>query len=154
MAKGTLEVLLVDAYGLKDRESVLGCFNCINPCNTIKMRPYVVIQYENQESTSCVAEQGEGRKLVWNEKMTFNVEYPVPGVHEDQTYKLILRIMDKHKLSDDNLVGEITIYIKDVLSFGAEKGKAELRPQKYRVVLPDKTYSGEISVAVTFTLNV
>lgn len=46
------------------------------------------------------------------------------------------------------------IYIKDVLSLGAEKGKEELKAQKYRVVLPDNTYSGEISVAVTFTLNV
>jgi NurA-like 5'-3' nuclease len=46
------------------------------------------------------------------------------------------------------------IYVKDVVSFGVETGKAELRHGKYRVVLPDKTYSGEISVAVTFTHNV
>ncbi|XP_057498717.1 16 kDa phloem protein 1-like [Actinidia eriantha] len=152
MAKGTLEVLLVNAHGIKDRErNLLGCLYCLNPCNAIKMRPYVVVQFGNQESTSCVADQGEGKKLVWNEKITFEVEYP--GV-EDQTYKLILRIIDKHKISDDNFVGETTIYIKDVLSIGAEKGKAQLGTQKYRVVSPDNSYSGEISVSVTFSLDV
>jgi len=35
-----------------------------------------------------------------------------------------------------------------------EKGKAELHRGKYRVVLADKTYAGEIDVAVTFTLDV
>ncbi|KAL6998339.1 hypothetical protein U1Q18_008463 [Sarracenia purpurea var. burkii] len=154
MAKGKLEIWLVDAQGIKDRESLLGSLSCLlNPCNAIKMRPYVVIQYQKQEFTSCVADQGEERKLVWDEKITFDVEYP--GVDdEDHTYKLIFRIFDRHKVSEDAFVGEATIYIKDVLSLGAEKGKAKLGVQKYRVVQPDKTYSGEISVAVTFTLNV
>ncbi|KAE9455594.1 hypothetical protein C3L33_12496, partial [Rhododendron williamsianum] len=119
MAKGKLEVLLVDAQGIKDRESQF---------------------------------LGEEKKLEWNETITFDVEYDPDA--EDQPYKLVLQIFDKHKISEDNLVGESTIYIKDVLSLGAEKGKEELKAQKYRVVLPDNTYSGEISVAVTFTLNV
>ncbi|KAE8099384.1 hypothetical protein FH972_017369 [Carpinus fangiana] len=46
------------------------------------------------------------------------------------------------------------IYVKDVVSLGVETGKAELRRGKYRVVLPDKTYSGEICVAATFTHSV
>ncbi|KAG5553934.1 hypothetical protein RHGRI_011710 [Rhododendron griersonianum] len=155
MAKGKLEVLLVDAQGIKDRESQFpGCLFCFNPCNTIKMYPYVVIHYGDQESTSRVADRkkGEEKKLEWNETITFDVEYDPDA--EDQPYKLVLQIFDKHKISEDNLVGESTIYIKDVLSLGAEKGKEELKAQKYRVVLPDNTYSGEISVAVTFTLNV
>ncbi|KAH7843018.1 hypothetical protein Vadar_011820 [Vaccinium darrowii] len=155
MAKGKLEVLLVDANGIKDRErQLLGCLFCLNPCNEIKMCPYVVIHYGDQETTSRVADRkkGEGKKLEWNETFTFDAEYN-PGV-EDQPYKLVLQIFDKHKISENNLVGETTIYIKDVMSLGAEKGEAELRTQKYRVVLPDNTYSGEISVGVTFTLDV
>lgn len=36
---------------------------------------------------------------------------------------------------------------------GLEKGTAELQPRKYRVVLPDKRYAGEITVGVMFTKN-
>ena len=43
------------------------------------------------------------------------------------------------------------IYVEDVVSFGVEMGKAELRQGKYRVVLPDKTSAGEICVEVNFT---
>lgn len=41
--------------------------------------------------------------------------------------------------------------MKDILLCGMEEGNLETEPQKYRVVRPDKTYSGEISVALTFT---
>lgn len=46
---------------------------------------------------------------------------------------------------------ECSIYVKDVLLRGMDKGKVEFGPQMYRVVRSDKHYSGEISVAVTFT---
>ena len=43
------------------------------------------------------------------------------------------------------------IYVKDVVSLGMvmEDG-AELGSRKYRVVREDQTYSGDVSVAVTF----
>lgn len=44
--------------------------------------------------------------------------------------------------------------MKELIELGLEKGKAELRPQKYRVVFTDKTYCGEIQVGVTFTAKV
>ena len=46
------------------------------------------------------------------------------------------------------------IYVKDLVSMGVETGKAHLRPTKCRVVLPNKSYAGEVSVAVAFTLDV
>ncbi|KAB1224117.1 Elicitor-responsive protein 1 [Morella rubra] len=115
MASGILEVLLVDAEGIRDKDFIE------------KMNPYLVMRYGNQECTSDLA-RGEGKKRVWNEKFTFKAEYP-----GDEDHK---------------------IYLKDVVSLGVETGKMELRRGKYRVVLPDKTYSGEICVGVTCTANV
>lgn len=47
-----------------------------------------------------------------------------------------------------------SIYVKDLLVSGVEKGTAELHPRKYSVVRTDKTYCGEIQVGVTFTPKV
>lgn len=46
------------------------------------------------------------------------------------------------------------IYLKELFEVGLEKGKADLGTQKYRVVLNDLTYHGEIQVAITFTVKV
>ena len=46
------------------------------------------------------------------------------------------------------------IYVEDLLALGAENGKSELHPQKYRVVGADQSYCGEIEVGITFTLKV
>ncbi|XAR50927.1 hypothetical protein NMG60_11005394 [Bertholletia excelsa] len=153
MAKGTLEVLLVEAQGIESRDSIFSCLPCFNSCNEREVRPYVLVQYRNQESTSSPAEQ-EGKKHVWNENMKFDVDYK-PDTEDDHNahHKLILRVMDQHKLSEDEYIGETTIYVKDVLSLGVEKGEEKLGVQRYRIVRPDNSYSGEISVAVTFTLR-
>ncbi|XP_048438921.1 elicitor-responsive protein 1-like [Pyrus x bretschneideri] len=138
MAGGVLEVTLVEAQGLKNMDFF------------VKMNTYVIIQYGNQKHTSNVA-KGSGTKPIWNEKFTFNVEYPGGADHK---YMLWFRIMDTQKLLDhDVVVGESKVYVKDVIALGTERGKAELRSAKHRVVLQDKTYAGEISVALTFTLN-
>ncbi|KAK3016399.1 hypothetical protein RJ639_007046 [Escallonia herrerae] len=50
--------------------------------------------------------EDEGKKHVWNEKFKFNVEYP--GGEEHPQDKLIFRVMDKHKISEDEFVGEAT----------------------------------------------
>ncbi|CDP06607.1 unnamed protein product [Coffea canephora] len=148
MANGRLEVLLVEAQGIRDRDKCIpGCLNCLNPCN-LATKPYVHILYAEQERTSCVA-KGKGKKREWNEKFAFEVKYPDGG--EDRVYKIIFRVMDQHKFTEDVFVGESTVYVKDILSTGAEKGKLEVQPRLYRVVQSDKTYSGEISVAFTFT---
>ncbi|XP_074340715.1 elicitor-responsive protein 1-like [Apium graveolens] len=146
MASGILEVTLVEGEELNEKK-LWCCFGCFNPCvnNT---KPYVILQYGSQKHLSCLAQE-EDKKQVWDEKFKFKVDYEGEGDHTNT--KLILSVMDKHQLSSDKLVGETTIYVKDILLVGMEEGKLELEPQKYRVVRPDTTYSGEISVALTFT---
>ncbi|KAK3038509.1 hypothetical protein RJ639_029309 [Escallonia herrerae] len=143
---GTLEVVLESAEGIKTRDTIC-CLGCLIPWIDAT-QPYVFVQHGSQEHISSVAEE-EGKKHVWNEKFKFNVDYPGGQDHPED--KLIFRVMDKHKISEDEFVGEATIYIKEVLLEGMERGKFELQSRKYRVVAPDTTYTGQICVAITFT---
>ncbi|OVA05933.1 C2 calcium-dependent membrane targeting [Macleaya cordata] len=136
MTRGILEVLLVDACDLRNMD-FFG-----------KMDPYVLIHYGNQMRKSTIARE-QGRAPVWNQKFTFDVEYK-----EHQQYKLNFVIMDKDTFSKDDYVGEATIYVTDVVSLGVEKGTSELKPAKYRVVLHNKKYYGEIRVGISFTRKV
>ncbi|MCL7035507.1 hypothetical protein MKW94_018307 [Papaver nudicaule] len=138
MTRGTLEVLLVDASELKNTDFIG------------KMDPYVVIQFGNQRRKSTVA-RGEGRAPLWNEKFTFDVEYPDNARDEHHQYKLNFTIMDKDRFSRDDFVGESTIYVRDVISLGVQNGTSEIRASTYRVVLHNKTYSGEIRIGLSFT---
>ncbi|RZC67861.1 hypothetical protein C5167_011557 [Papaver somniferum] len=72
-----------------------------------KMDPYVIIQFCNQKGKSTVA-RGKGKAPVWNEKFTFDVEYPDNIRDEHHQYKLDLTIMDKDRFSTDDFVGEWT----------------------------------------------
>ncbi|GMI87149.1 hypothetical protein like AT3G55470 [Hibiscus trionum] len=137
MAVGLLEVLLVGAKGLEDSD-FLG-----------DMDPYVIIEYKGQEHKSTVA-RGDGSSPSWNEKFTFKAEYPGSG----DGYKLVLKIMDKDTFSSDDFVGQATIYVKDLLAIGAEKGNAEIHPAKQSVVNAENRYCGDITVGVTFTREV
>ncbi|KAG6758333.1 hypothetical protein POTOM_038676 [Populus tomentosa] len=124
MAVGILEVKLVKAKGLGNPDFFgLSCY--------------------------CSSSLSQGGRPVWNETLTFKVEYPGQGGN----YKLTLKIMDRDTFSADDSVGEATIYVKDLLALGVENGTAELQTQKYRVVNADKSYRGEIQVGVTFTLK-
>ncbi|KAJ6892160.1 16 kDa phloem protein 1-like [Populus alba x Populus x berolinensis] len=146
MAVGILEVKLVKAKGLGNPDFFgLSCYCSSSSTN---MDPYVLVKYKSQERKSKVA-RGQGGRPVWNETLTFKVEYPGQG----GDYKLILKIMDRDTFSADDSVGEATIYVKDLLALGVENGTAELQTQKYRVVNADKSYRGEIQVGVTFTLK-
>ena len=51
-----------------------------------------------------INDAGQGGRPVWNETLTFKVEYP----GQDGNYKLILKIMDKDTFSADDSVGEAT----------------------------------------------
>lgn len=136
MAIGIMKVKLVSAKGLK-RSHLLG-----------RIDPYVWLQYRNQECKSSVA-KGQGHNPKWNEKFKYRVDYPVA----DEQYKLILKIMDHNKYTEDDYLGEAKIYVKELIELGLEKGKARLRPQKYRVVYTDLAYCGEIQVGITFTVK-
>ncbi|KAH9289739.1 hypothetical protein KI387_033856, partial [Taxus chinensis] len=123
-ALGTLEVLLVNAHGLHNSD-FLG-----------NMDPYVILKCRTQEHKSKVASR-EGNKPEWNETFAFNLS--------EGTSDLIIRIMDKDTFSADDFVGEATIPLEGVFMEGA------IPPSPYNVVLPDKTYCGQIKVGLTFT---
>ncbi|XP_028769933.1 elicitor-responsive protein 1 [Neltuma alba] len=136
MAIGFMEVLVVKAKGL--------------PLSDLFARidPYVLIQYKGQERQTSVVHEG-GSNPVWNEKFVFRAEYPGSG---DQ-FKLFFKIKDKDFFSADDFLGQAEIYVEDLLALGAENGRSELHPRKYRVVGADQSYCGEIEVGITFTLK-
>ncbi|XP_042404268.1 elicitor-responsive protein 1-like isoform X1 [Zingiber officinale] len=138
MSFGELEVLLVDAKGLKDTD-LIG-----------KMDPYVEIQYRDQQQKSKVAYTEGGGNPRWNQKFKFKIHHPLEN--NSIRHKLVLRVMDRDTFSADDFVGEATINVGDVIALGLEKGFMEVNPCKYRVVLSDKRYHGEIRVGVTFKL--
>ncbi|KAI3788473.1 hypothetical protein L2E82_01241 [Cichorium intybus] len=141
---GVLEVMLVDSEGIRAKR-FLGCVVC---CSTSAVnRPYVCVEYGDKKRISKVA-QGKGKKSIWDQKFEFEVDHPIDEKKSEQ--KLVFRVMDKHKLSDDGYVGVATIHVKDVVLMGMEKGDAELGSRKYRVVREDKSYTGDLSVSVTF----
>ncbi|XP_015699248.1 elicitor-responsive protein 1 isoform X2 [Oryza brachyantha] len=131
---GVLEVHLVDAKGLAGND-FLG-----------KIDPYVVVQYRSQERKSSVA-RDQGKNPSWNEVFKFQINSTAAtGQH-----KLFLRLMDRDTFSRDDLLGEATIDVTDLISLGMEHGTWQMSESKHRVVLADKTYHGEIRVGLTFT---
>lgn len=52
---------------------------------------------------------GKGKKRAWNQKFVFDVKYPAGEEgEEDHMYKIVIRLMDKHKFSDHDFVCETT----------------------------------------------
>ncbi|CAA6654989.1 unnamed protein product [Spirodela intermedia] len=114
-----------------------------------RMDPYVILRYMGQERKSRVLREG-GSNPTWNETFTFQAEYPAP----DHQHNLVLKIMDEDTFSADDFAGAATINVGDLLQLGAEKGSAELPPHRYRVVLADRSYQGDIRVGVSFKRKV
>ena len=102
-------------------------------CN---MDPYVIVKCRTQEQKSSVA-SSQGSNPEWNEKFTFTVS---GGVTD-----LTLKIMDSDSSNQDDFVGEASIPLEGLFM------KGSLPLTSYNVVLPDKTYCGEIKVGLTFT---
>ncbi|MCL7047033.1 hypothetical protein MKW94_022584 [Papaver nudicaule] len=111
MTRGVLEVLLVDACILKDTD-LIG-----------KMDPYVLIKFGDQK--------------LWNEKIKFDIRDYAGNTSDDghhPQYKLSFKIMDKDTFSKDDFVGELTIYVDDLLAQGMVNGKADVPPCNYSIV--------------------
>ncbi|RXH76970.1 hypothetical protein DVH24_019858 [Malus domestica] len=142
MPRGTLEVNLVNAKGLKNTE-FFG-----------NMDPYVIITCKKQQKKSKVA-TAQGSNPEWNESFVFSVADGVTELH--------LMIMDKDTGTADDFVGELRQVVAKIckkkknssqLTFNIplrtiyEEGK--LPPMKYNV-LRNKKYHGEIKIGFTFT---
>ncbi|CAA7389703.1 unnamed protein product [Spirodela intermedia] len=137
VVRGLLQIHLVDARDLKAMDT------------TSRMDPYVILRYMGQERKSRVLREG-GSNPTWNETFTFQAEYPSP----DNQHNLVLKIMDEDTFSADDFAGAATINVGDLVQLGAEKGSAELPPHRYRVVLADRSYQGDIRVGVSFKRKV
>ncbi|XP_078438037.1 elicitor-responsive protein 1-like [Wolffia australiana] len=131
--KGVLEVHLLDARGLKSSDLLS------------KMDPFVILQYKTEQGKSRVLREG-GTKPTWNERFTFPAEYTA----SDHKQKLVLKIMDNNRFTAADFAGAATIFVGDLMDFGAELGIAEMPAQRYNVVLADGTYYGDVRVGVTF----
>ncbi|CAN8254515.1 unnamed protein product [Cochlearia groenlandica] len=136
MVIGILEVSLISGKGLK-RSDFLG-----------KVDPYVEIQYKGQTRKSSVDKDG-GRNPTWNDTLKWRAEFPGSG----SDYKLIIKVMDHDTFSSDDFIGATTVYVKELLEMGVEKGNSELRPTKYNVVDSDNSFVGEILLGVTYSLQ-
>ncbi|BFG21883.1 hypothetical protein CerSpe_081570 [Prunus speciosa] len=124
MPLGTLEVLLVEAKGLKSTDFLS------------KIDPYVVFTVKTQEKKSNVT-KGQGNEAEWNESFLFTVSEDVS--------ELRLKIMDKDTFTADDFVGEATIPLEPLFTEGS------LPPTMYNVVNKDRDYHGEIKIGLTFT---
>ncbi|CAN6568008.1 unnamed protein product [Malus baccata var. baccata] len=125
MPLGTLEVLLVEAKGLKNKDFL---FN--------KMDPYVIFTVKTQEKKSTVA-KGKECDPEWNESFLFTVT--------DDVFELRLKIMDKDTFTKDDFVGEAIVPLEPLFADG------RLPPTAYNVVKKDQEYRGEIIIGLTFT---
>ncbi|KAF8380289.1 hypothetical protein HHK36_027771 [Tetracentron sinense] len=123
MPRGTLDVLLVCAKGLKSTDFFT------------KMDPYVILTCRTQEQKSSVA-SGQGSEAEWNENFVFTISN---GISE-----LTLKIMDKDSLTSDDFVGKATIPLEPLFMEG------NLPPTPYNVV-KDEEYCGEIKIGLSFT---
>ncbi|XP_057439999.1 16 kDa phloem protein 2-like [Lotus japonicus] len=122
MPRGTLEVILIGAKDLHDKEFLK------------KMDPYVILTYRAQEHKSSVA-KGAGSNPSWNESFLFTVS--------DNVYELNLRFMDKDTFTKDDFLGEAKIHLEPVFAEGSISETA------YNVVKEQK-YCGEVKVALSF----
>ncbi|CAL0315080.1 unnamed protein product [Lupinus luteus] len=136
MNTGILEVLLVNAEGIKHK-SLVGTPSY-----------YVVIECGTQSHRSKVS-SGKNKKPRWNEKFIFDFSL----VDKSSTH-LKCRIMTTKKhLTNGGFVGEAKVYIGGIITEGSDKGYIEIRPAAYNVVLEDDTYEGQIKIGFKFIAN-
>ncbi|KAK7340170.1 hypothetical protein VNO77_20865 [Canavalia gladiata] len=122
MPRGTLEVILISAENLHDRDFFA------------KIDPYVILTYRAQEHTSTVA-QGAGSDPTWNESFLFTVS--------DAASELNLRLWDKDTWTRDDFLGEVKIDLEPVFDVGAI-------PETVYNIVKDHKHRGELKVAITF----
>ncbi|XP_020589437.1 elicitor-responsive protein 3 [Phalaenopsis equestris] len=136
MSGGVLEVLLVNAEGLKH-------------ARLSGSRRHVVIECGAHTIASKFTTAEDG-KAWWNEKFSFNLSH----LDLKKLRRMRLRIVGQDKLFEHHHIGEATIHLMDIIKEGHHRGKIEIKPTSYNVVLEDQTYKGEIKVGLKFTSGV
>ncbi|KAI3873419.1 hypothetical protein MKW98_008071 [Papaver atlanticum] len=132
--EGILEILLVSAQDIRN-PNFIG-----KPC-------YYVIAHCGKQEVRSKTVSGEHKKAVWNEKLV--LRFPFSDL--ENMAHLKLRIMDTSTFSKDgNFIGETRIHLGGVITEGTDKGFIELKPARYKVVLEDDRYKGEIKIGLKF----
>ncbi|XP_026379700.1 elicitor-responsive protein 3-like isoform X3 [Papaver somniferum] len=129
--EGIVEILLVSAQDIRN-PNFIG-----KPC-------YYVIAHCGKQEVRSKTVSGDHKKAVWNEKLV--LRFPLSDL--ENMAHLKLKIMDTSKFSNDgNFIGETRIHLGGVIT---DKGFIELKPSRYKVVLEDDRYKGEIKIGLKF----
>ncbi|KAK7274445.1 hypothetical protein RIF29_15533 [Crotalaria pallida] len=136
MKTGILEVLLVNAKGIKHKNLV----------GTPSY--YVVIECGTQSQRSKVS-SGKHKKPWWNEKFIFDFT----SFDCKNSTHLKCRIMAAKHFRHGGFVGEAKVYIGGIITEGTDQGYIEIRPAAYNVVLEDDSYKGQIKIGFKFIAN-
>ncbi|KAI3954461.1 hypothetical protein MKW92_007407 [Papaver armeniacum] len=132
--EGILEILLVSAQDIRN-PNFIG-----KPC-------YYVIAHCGKQEVRSKTVSGEHKKAVWNEKLV--LRFPFSDL--ENMAHLKLRIMDTSTFSNaGNFIGETRIHLGGVITEGTDNGFVELKPARYKVVLEDDRYKGEIKIGLRF----
>ncbi|CAN1237131.1 16 kDa phloem protein 1 [Linum grandiflorum] len=136
MNKATLEILLVNASGIK-RTSLIG-----------KPHYYVIIECANQHRISKLS-PGEDHRTCWNQKFRFEL----PLIDWKRMTHLKLTIMDTELFKNGQCIGETIIYLGGIVAEGKNRGIVEMKPSPYNVVLEDGTFKGQLKIGIKFTIT-
>lgn len=136
MEEGILEVLLVNAQGIKHK-------------NLVGKPAYYVLIECGSEVRRSKTTSGYHHEAFWNQKF----EFELPSSEWTNLTHLVINIMDEDCFTDGGLVGRAIIFLGGIVAEGNDRGYIELHPSPYNVVLEDMTYKGEIKIGLKFTVN-
>ncbi|CAI0472175.1 unnamed protein product [Linum tenue] len=134
MSKATLEILLVNASGIR-RTNLIG-----------KAYYYVIIECGDQQRITKLSSSGKDHKTCWNQKFRFEA----PVIDWKRRTHLKLTILDTELFKDGEFVGETIIYLGGIVAEGKDREVVEMKPAPYNVVLHDGTFKGQIKLGIKF----
>ncbi|CAI0472176.1 unnamed protein product [Linum tenue] len=124
MSKATLEILLVNASGIR-RTNLIG---------------------GDQQRITKLSSSGKDHKTCWNQKFRFEA----PVIDWKRRTHLKLTILDTELFKDGEFVGETIIYLGGIVAEGKDREVVEMKPAPYNVVLHDGTFKGQIKLGIKF----
>ncbi|GAB2252048.1 hypothetical protein Droror1_Dr00004895 [Drosera rotundifolia] len=136
MEKGVLEVLLVNAEGIR-RTNLIGrpAYYVLIKCGTHVWR---------SKTTS-----GYTHEAYWNQKFRF--EFPASEWEDVEHMKV--RIMNEEYLTHRGFVGQTKIDLRGIITEAKDTGFIEIQPASYNVVIEDDTFKGEIKIGLKFIVE-
>ncbi|KAL9252295.1 Elicitor-responsive protein 3-like protein [Drosera capensis] len=137
MEKGILEVLLVNAEGIR-HTNLIGrpAYYVLIKCGTHVWR---------SKTTS-----GYTHEAYWNQKFRFRF----PALEWEDVEHMKVRIMNEEYLTHQGFVGQTKIDLRGIITEAKDTGFIEIQPASYNVVIEDDTFKGEIKIGLKFIVEV